>query len=171
MRRQTYRDGWIPGYIYAMVKSKPRQDLYQPAIALDRNRPPRGDGAHPGKEETACPLNPSRPRGRSCAFGPIGRSRDGSSQAPWHGSRSSTLASGFVLVAGGNLDPGEIESRLGLAAGAAIGPFGQVFGGWEPVALARAGGAERALGVGRRGDADDRCRPLAFGDRRGCSSA
>ncbi len=42
------------------------------------------------------------------------------------------LASGFVLVAGGNLDPGEIESRLGLAAGAGIGPFGQVFGGWEP---------------------------------------
>ena len=26
------------------------------------------------------------------------------------------LASGFVLVAGGNLDPGEIESRLGLAS-------------------------------------------------------
>lgn len=42
------------------------------------------------------------------------------------------LASGFVLAAGGNLDPGEIESRLGLAAGAGIGPFGQVFGGWEP---------------------------------------
>ncbi|MEJ7639124.1 MAG: hypothetical protein WKF75_14410 [Singulisphaera sp.] len=42
------------------------------------------------------------------------------------------LASGFVLVSGGDLDPGEIESRLGLAAGAGIGPFGQVFGGWEP---------------------------------------
>ena len=52
MERQTYRDGWLPGYLYAMVKSKPRQDLYQPAIALDRNRPPAGDGAHPGKEET-----------------------------------------------------------------------------------------------------------------------
>jgi protein-tyrosine phosphatase len=52
MDRQTYRDGWLTGYLYAMVKSKPRQDLYQPAIALDHNRPHAGDGAHPGKEET-----------------------------------------------------------------------------------------------------------------------
>ena len=52
MDRQTYRDGWLTGYVYAMVKSKPRQDLYQPAIALDHNRPPASDGAHPGKEET-----------------------------------------------------------------------------------------------------------------------
>ena len=52
MDRQTYRDGWLTGYLYAMVKSKPRQDLYQPAIALDHNRPPVSDGAHPGKEET-----------------------------------------------------------------------------------------------------------------------
>ena len=52
MERQTYRDGWLTGYLYAMVKSKPRQDLYQPAIALDHNRPPGSDGAHPGKEET-----------------------------------------------------------------------------------------------------------------------
>ncbi len=52
LERQTYRDGWLTGYLYAMVKSKPRQDLYQPAIALDHNRPPESDGAHPGKEET-----------------------------------------------------------------------------------------------------------------------
>ena len=51
MDRQTYRDGWLTGYLYAMVKSKPRQDLYQPAIALDHNRPPVSDGAHPGKEQ------------------------------------------------------------------------------------------------------------------------
>jgi protein tyrosine phosphatase (PTP) superfamily phosphohydrolase (DUF442 family) len=51
MERQTYRDGWLTGYLYAMVKSKPRQDLYQPAIALDRNRPPMSDGEHPGEEE------------------------------------------------------------------------------------------------------------------------
>ena len=48
MDRQTYRDGWLTGYLYAMVKSKPRQDLYQPAIALDHNRPPVSDAAHPG---------------------------------------------------------------------------------------------------------------------------
>jgi len=51
MDRQTYRDGWLTGYLYAMVKSKPRQDLYQPAIAFDRNRPPVGNGVHRGKEE------------------------------------------------------------------------------------------------------------------------
>ncbi len=42
------------------------------------------------------------------------------------------LASGFVLIGGGNLDPGPIEARLGLAAGEAVGPFGQVYGGWDP---------------------------------------
>ncbi|MEJ7639123.1 MAG: tyrosine-protein phosphatase [Singulisphaera sp.] len=51
MDRQTYRDGWLTGYLYAMVKAKPRQDLYQPAIALDHNRPLVSDGADPGKEE------------------------------------------------------------------------------------------------------------------------
>jgi hypothetical protein len=42
------------------------------------------------------------------------------------------LAAGFVVVDGGRLDLGEIESRLGIAAGEAFGPFGQVYGGWEP---------------------------------------
>jgi hypothetical protein len=42
------------------------------------------------------------------------------------------LASGFVLVGGANLDLGPIDSKLGLAASEGIGPFGQVFGGWEP---------------------------------------
>ncbi len=51
MERQTYRDGWLTGYVYAMVQSKPREDLYQPAIALDHNRPHVSDGAHPGKEQ------------------------------------------------------------------------------------------------------------------------
>lgn len=38
----------------------------------------------------------------------------------------------FVLLYGGNLDPGPIESRLGLASGESLGPFGQVFGSWDP---------------------------------------
>ena len=42
------------------------------------------------------------------------------------------LATGFVLIGGGNLDLGPIEARLGLSAGEGLGPFGQVFGGWEP---------------------------------------
>jgi hypothetical protein len=42
------------------------------------------------------------------------------------------LAVAFVLVGGGSLDPGPIEARVGLAAGERIGPFGLVFGGWDP---------------------------------------
>jgi hypothetical protein len=42
------------------------------------------------------------------------------------------LAVGFVLAGGGNLELGPVESRLGLAVGEHLGPFGQVFGSWEP---------------------------------------
>ena len=54
------------------------------------------------------------------------------------------MACGFVLIGGASLDLGPIESRLGIAAGEPLGPFGQVFGGWEPslwpatVAMSRA---------------------------------
>jgi hypothetical protein len=37
MRRQTYREGWLPGYVYGMVKAKPGQDLFDPAIQWDHN--------------------------------------------------------------------------------------------------------------------------------------
>jgi protein tyrosine phosphatase (PTP) superfamily phosphohydrolase (DUF442 family) len=37
MKRQTYRDGYIPGYIYAMVKTKPSLVLHQPVTIEDRN--------------------------------------------------------------------------------------------------------------------------------------
>jgi len=37
LRRQTYRDGFIPGYIYAMVKTKPSLILHQPVTIDDRN--------------------------------------------------------------------------------------------------------------------------------------
>src|SRR5947209_19838987 len=42
------------------------------------------------------------------------------------------LAIGFVLIGGGSLNLGPIESRLGIAAGEPFGPFGRVYGGWEP---------------------------------------
>jgi len=42
------------------------------------------------------------------------------------------LGTAFVLFGGGKLDPGPIESRLGLAAAERLGPFGQVFGSWDP---------------------------------------
>jgi protein tyrosine phosphatase (PTP) superfamily phosphohydrolase (DUF442 family) len=37
LRRQTYRDGFIPGYIYAMVKIKPSVFLHYPAITDEPN--------------------------------------------------------------------------------------------------------------------------------------
>lgn len=45
MRRQAYRDGWLPGYVYAMVKERPFDERYQPAIRRDQNLRPRADGA------------------------------------------------------------------------------------------------------------------------------
>jgi hypothetical protein len=42
------------------------------------------------------------------------------------------LGAVFVLVGGANLDVGPVEARLGLAAGEGLGPFGQVYGGYEP---------------------------------------
>jgi hypothetical protein len=50
----------------------------------------------------------------------------------WVWATALALGAGFVLIGGGNLDPGPVEARLGLAAGAPFGPMGQVFGGWEP---------------------------------------
>jgi protein tyrosine/serine phosphatase len=43
MKRQGYREGWLPGYIYDMVKAKPGLDLFEPAIQIDRtaDRPAR----------------------------------------------------------------------------------------------------------------------------------
>ncbi len=40
MKRQTYRPGWIPGYIYQMVKQRPFAELYQPPLDLDENLAP-----------------------------------------------------------------------------------------------------------------------------------
>lgn len=42
------------------------------------------------------------------------------------------LAAGLVLACAGNLDLNAAESRLAMAVGAPLGPYGQVFGKWEP---------------------------------------
>jgi|SRR5579864_2296462 len=39
MSRQTYRQGWLPGYVYGMASLRPQQLLYDPIIELDRNLP------------------------------------------------------------------------------------------------------------------------------------
>ncbi len=57
MRRQTYRDGWIPGYIYAMVKSKPPYTQTKLINYSDRNLPDappsdrEGQAAPPSDQE------------------------------------------------------------------------------------------------------------------------
>jgi len=43
-RRQTYREGWIPGYIFAMARNKPDSDLHNPINVDELNLPePAGD--------------------------------------------------------------------------------------------------------------------------------
>jgi hypothetical protein len=39
LRRQTYRYGWLPGYIYAMVRTRPALALPRSEMVDDRNRP------------------------------------------------------------------------------------------------------------------------------------
>jgi protein tyrosine/serine phosphatase len=39
MRRQAYREGWLPGYVYNMVKERPFGERYEPRSRLDRNKP------------------------------------------------------------------------------------------------------------------------------------
>jgi hypothetical protein len=39
MRRQSYREGWLPGYIYNMVRDRPMQERYEPPVTHDRNLP------------------------------------------------------------------------------------------------------------------------------------
>jgi protein tyrosine/serine phosphatase len=50
MRRQTYRYGWLPGYMYAMATNKPSSST-RPEMVDDRNRLP----ALPRSESTAKP--------------------------------------------------------------------------------------------------------------------
>ena len=38
MRRQTYRYGWLPGYIFAMAKNKPAFAGPRPEMVVDRNQ-------------------------------------------------------------------------------------------------------------------------------------
>ncbi|MFO0955916.1 MAG: tyrosine-protein phosphatase [Isosphaeraceae bacterium] len=45
MVHQTYRDGYLPGYVFAMVRNRPWSDLYQTVAGDDRNRPSAGPGA------------------------------------------------------------------------------------------------------------------------------
>jgi protein tyrosine phosphatase (PTP) superfamily phosphohydrolase (DUF442 family) len=39
MRRQTYRQGWLAGYVYQMVEERPFAEIFTPTRSLDVNRP------------------------------------------------------------------------------------------------------------------------------------
>ena len=53
MRRQSYREGWIPGYIYNMVKHHPATQRFFPSPTYDRNLPdPAETGRGDGREHT-----------------------------------------------------------------------------------------------------------------------
>jgi protein tyrosine phosphatase (PTP) superfamily phosphohydrolase (DUF442 family) len=49
MKRHTYRHEWLPGYVFAMVKDRPFDELYQPRSRLESYR---GGGAIAGGEES-----------------------------------------------------------------------------------------------------------------------
>jgi len=64
MRRQTYRYGWLPGYMYAMVKNKPSSVSVPPEMLYDRNRAPEPSTAS-SFETTKSLLGESTPHDRS----------------------------------------------------------------------------------------------------------
>ncbi len=39
MKRQSYKDGWLPGYVFEMVRTRPGYPLSDPPVTLDRNGP------------------------------------------------------------------------------------------------------------------------------------
>jgi hypothetical protein len=51
---------------------------------------------------------------------------------PWRLVMLAAMAAGFVLLWGARVDPGPIESRLGLASHEGLGPLGRVFDAWDP---------------------------------------
>ena len=40
MDRQTYRQGWLPGYVFNMVKNRPSPERFEPPRLHDKNLPP-----------------------------------------------------------------------------------------------------------------------------------
>jgi protein-tyrosine phosphatase len=63
MRRQTYRYGWLPGYIYAMAKNKPSSALPQPEMLYEHNLPDgQSGGMKADRDLKAPPAQPPPPR-------------------------------------------------------------------------------------------------------------
>jgi protein tyrosine/serine phosphatase len=45
MRRQSYKDGWLPGYVFEMVQNRPGYPLPDPPVTLDHNAPSASVGS------------------------------------------------------------------------------------------------------------------------------
>jgi hypothetical protein len=65
MRRQSYRDGLIPGYIYNMVKHRPGAERFLPSLTYDRNLPEFASSAVRQSWESEAPAEPPESRGDS----------------------------------------------------------------------------------------------------------
>ena len=46
MQRQTYRQGWLPSYVYAMATDRPNAELFQPQIVRDDPSPRSDSHSH-----------------------------------------------------------------------------------------------------------------------------
>jgi protein tyrosine/serine phosphatase len=57
MVRQTYRQGRLPGYVFAFVAQRPQRELFEPQMTIDRNLPPPPEPAP--RPEDASPLAPA----------------------------------------------------------------------------------------------------------------
>ena len=55
-----------------------------------------------------------------------------SSSATTHVALVATIALGFLIAGGAWPEPSDLEARLGLAAAEPLGPYGEVFGGYDP---------------------------------------
>ncbi len=49
MKRQSYREGWLPGYVYGMVKARPMAERYDTESVYDRNPPAPSAVAPPAR--------------------------------------------------------------------------------------------------------------------------
>ena len=59
MHRQSYREGWLPGYVFKMVKHHPAPERFEPQVVLDRNRPePLPPVREAGPGEAAAAVSP-----------------------------------------------------------------------------------------------------------------
>ena len=56
MRRQSYKDGWLPGYIFEMVENRPSDLFADPPVTLDENFPKAPPGPPAPKTRTIVPV-------------------------------------------------------------------------------------------------------------------